>query len=102
MRQVERDRPAPRARATRSQLFTQHLVEAGVIGVSGGLIGLVLTWLGLMAVRALYADLNNVARLDWFMVFTAIALSIVAAVLAGLFPTWRACQITPAVQLKTQ
>jgi putative ABC transport system permease protein len=88
--------------ATRSQLFTQHLVEAGVIGVSGGLIGLVLTWLGLMAVRALYADLNNVARLDWFMVFTAIALSIVAAVLAGLFPTWRACQITPAVQLKTQ
>jgi putative ABC transport system permease protein len=88
--------------ATRGQLFTQHLVEAGVIGVSGGLIGLVLTWLGLMAVRGLYADLNNVARLDWFMVFTAIALSIVAAVLAGLFPTWRACQITPAVQLKTQ
>ncbi|HSX58894.1 MAG TPA: ABC transporter permease [Tahibacter sp.] len=88
--------------ATRGQLFTQHLVEAGVIGVSGGLIGLLLTWLGLMAVRSLYADLNNVARMDWFMVLTAIALSIVAAVLAGLFPTWRACQITPAVQLKTQ
>lgn len=88
--------------ATRGQLFTQHLVEAGVIGISGGLIGLVLTWLGLMAVRGLYADLNNVARLDWVMVFTAIGLSIAAAVLAGLFPTWKACQITPAVQLKTQ
>ena len=58
--------------------------------------------LGPMAVRSLYADLNNVARLDWVMVLTAVALSIVAAVLAGLFPTWRACQITPAVQLKTQ
>lgn len=88
--------------ATRGQLFTQHLVEAGVIGISGGLIGLVLTWLGLMAVRGLYADLNNVARLDWVMVLTAIGLSIAAAVLAGLFPTWKACQITPAVQLKTQ
>ena len=88
--------------ATRGQLFTQHLVEAGVIGISGGLIGLVLTWLGLMAVRGLYADLNNVARLDWVMVLTAIGLSITAAVLAGLFPTWKACQITPAVQLKTQ
>jgi putative ABC transport system permease protein len=88
--------------ATRGQLFTQHLVEAGVIGISGGLIGLALTWLGLMAVRGLYADLNNVARLDWVMVFTAIGLSIAAAVLAGLFPTWKACQITPAVQLKTQ
>ncbi len=88
--------------ATRGQLFTQHLVEAGVIGISGGLIGLVLTWLGLMAVRGLYADLYNVARLDWVMVLTAIGLSITAAVLAGLFPTWKACQITPAVQLKTQ
>ncbi len=88
--------------ATRSQLFAQHLVEAGVIGISGGLIGLVLTWLGLLAVRALYADLNNVARLDWVMVLTAIGLSVAAAVLAGLFPTWKACQITPAVQLKTQ
>lgn len=88
--------------ATRGQLFAQHLVEAGVIGISGGLIGLLLTWFGLMAVRALYAGLNNVARLDWVMVLTAIALSVVAAVLAGLFPTWRACQITPAVQLKTQ
>ncbi|MCQ4167692.1 ABC transporter permease [Tahibacter harae] len=88
--------------ATRGQLFMQHLVEAGVIGVSGGLIGLVLTVLGLTAVRSLYKDLNNVAHLDWFMVLTAIALSVAAAVLAGLFPTWKACQITPATQLKTQ
>lgn len=88
--------------ATRGQLFMQHLVEAGVIGISGGLIGLFLTWLGLMAVRGLYKDLNNVAHLDWFMVLTAIALSITAAVLAGLFPTWKACQIAPATQLKTQ
>ena len=25
-----------------------------------------------------------------------------AAILAGLLPTWRACQVTPAIQLKSQ
>jgi putative ABC transport system permease protein len=27
---------------------------------------------------------------------------VLAAVLAGLLPTWRACQVTPALQLKSQ
>jgi len=27
---------------------------------------------------------------------------VLAAVLAGLFPTWRASQVTPAIQLKSQ
>jgi ABC-type lipoprotein release transport system permease subunit len=32
----------------------------------------------------------------------AIVLAIIASLLAGLYPTWRACRIVPAVQLKTQ
>lgn len=88
--------------ASKPQLFAQHLIEAGVIGISGGVIGLALTGLGLWAVRALYANFANIARLDWAMTGTTIALSIVAAMLAGVYPTWRACQIAPAVQLKTQ
>ena len=88
--------------ASKPQLFMQHIIESGVIGVSGGLLGLVLTWLGLIAVRALYEGFDNLARLDWVMVLTTVALSIVAAVLAGLYPTWRACQVAPAAQLKTQ
>jgi putative ABC transport system permease protein len=27
---------------------------------------------------------------------------VLAAILAGLLPTWRACQVTPAIQLKSQ
>ena len=30
------------------------------------------------------------------------ALAVLSAVLAGLLPTWRACQVTPALQLKSQ
>jgi len=88
--------------ASRRQVFAQFLIESGVVGLSGGFIGLLLTGLGLYAVRALYTDYKTVAHLDWPMVATTILLAITAAVLAGLYPTWRACQVAPAAQLKTQ
>jgi putative ABC transport system permease protein len=88
--------------ASRRQVFAQHLIEAGVVGLSGGFIGLLLTGLGLVAVRSLYSEYKNVAHLDWTMVFATIALAVIAAILAGFYPTWRACQIAPARQLKAQ
>lgn len=86
--------------ASRREVFMQFLVESGVVGFSGGLLGLALTGLGLIAVRALYAQYKMVAHLDWTMVATTIALAVVSAVLAGLYPTWRACRVQPAAQLK--
>ncbi len=88
--------------ASRRDIFSQFLIESGVIGLSGGVLGLVLTGFGLLAVRALYTSYKSVAQLDWSMIVTTVALAIVAALLAGLYPTWRACQIAPATQLKTQ
>jgi putative ABC transport system permease protein len=88
--------------ASKPQLFSQYIIESGVIGVSGGLFGLLLTLVGLWMVRLLYQSYANVAHLDWVMVATTIVLAIGAAVLAGLYPTWSACQIAPAAQLKTQ
>jgi len=88
--------------ASKPQLFMQHIIESGVIGLSGGAFGLLLTFGGLWMVRLLYQDYTRVARLDWTMVAMTIGLSTLAAVLAGLYPTWRACQVAPAAQLKTQ
>jgi putative ABC transport system permease protein len=88
--------------ASKRQIFAQFLTESGVIGLSGGFIGLLLTGLGLIAVRALYASYKTVAALDWQMVTTTIVLAVAAAILAGFYPTWRACQVAPAAQLKTQ
>lgn len=88
--------------ASKPQLFTQHIIESGVIGISGGFFGLLLTLAGLWMVRVLYKEYGNVAHLDWTMVATTISLAVAAAVLAGLYPTWRACQVAPAAQLKTQ
>lgn len=86
--------------ASRREVFRQFLIESGVVGLSGGLLGLLLTGLGLLAVRALYAQYQSVAHLDWSMIAVTIVLAIVSALLAGLYPTWRACRVQPAAQLK--
>lgn len=88
--------------ASRTAIFKQQLVEVSVIGFAGGLIGLGLAGLGLQGIKAIYDAPNGMVSLDWVMVSTAIAVSITAGVIAGLYPAWRVCQIPPATQLKTQ
>jgi putative ABC transport system permease protein len=89
--------------ASRNDLFIQHLIESGCIGLAGGLLGLILALLGLEAIKAMYGDwIRDLAQLDFTLVAMAIGLAIVSALLAGLYPTWRACQVQPSVQLKSQ
>ncbi|MEO7431183.1 MAG: ABC transporter permease [Dokdonella sp.] len=86
--------------ASRREVFTQFLIESGVVGITGGMLGLVLTALGLVGVRALYTEYKSVAQLDWTMIAMTVLLAVVSALLAGLYPTWRACRVQPAAQLK--
>ena len=88
--------------ASRREIFKQCLVEAGTIGLAGGLLGLGLAMLGLWAVRQQPMSYSSLAHLDVSMLATTFALAILASLLAGLLPAWRAMQITPAVQLKSQ
>jgi putative ABC transport system permease protein len=90
--------------ASRSVLFQQYLVEAGMIGLAGGVLGLGLAWLGLAGIKAQFpSEADAVARvmvLDWNMALTAVALAIVASLITAIYPTWRACSIQPAAYLK--
>ncbi len=89
--------------ARRSDLFRQHMVEAGLIGLGGGVLGIALTWLGLRGIEVLFGEfVENLVGLDWVMMLTAVGLAIVSALVAGLYPTWRATRIMPASQLKAQ
>lgn len=76
-----------------------------MIGVAGGLLGIVMTWCGLRGIENLYADydfIQNLVRMDWSMVMLAVALAVVSALGAALYPTWRTCNITPASYLRLQ
>lgn len=88
--------------ASRAEIFKQCLVEAGTIGLAGGVIGLGLALLGLWAVRQQPASYAELAHLDPAMLLTTFVLAIVASLFAGILPAWRAMQVTPALQLKSQ
>jgi len=89
--------------ASRSSLFIQHMIESAMIGLGGGIFGLGLAWLGLRGIEMLFGEfIENVVGMNWVMVLTAVGLAIISALLAGLYPTWRASRIAPASQLKTQ
>jgi len=88
--------------ATRRDIFRQFLTETAVIGLAGGVLGLLLAFAALAVVSKQSEDLGTVAHMDVPMLLLTFAMSVTAALLAGLLPTWRACQVTPAIQLKSQ
>ncbi|MGI9261679.1 MAG: ABC transporter permease, partial [Woeseiaceae bacterium] len=88
--------------ASRKAIFNQQIVEVAVIGFTGGMAGLGLAWLGLQGIDYLYDTPAGLVRLDWVMVATAVGVSVVSGMIAGMYPAWRVCQIPPAAQLKTQ
>jgi putative ABC transport system permease protein len=89
--------------ANRGAIFGQCLIEAGVVGLAGGLLGLALTWLGLMGLRSLLSEqVNRLTHFSPTDIAIAVTLSVVATTFAGLYPTWRAAQVQPAWQLKAQ
>ena len=91
--------------ASKSALFTQYIVEAGLIGVAGGALGIGLTWLGLRGIENLFSGYDFVqylVKMDWSMVTLAVGLAIVSALAAALYPTWRACRVSPASTLRIQ
>jgi putative ABC transport system permease protein len=88
--------------ATQGAIFRQFLVEAGVVGLAGGIAGLGLSAAALALIARQARSLSVVTQMDWPMLALTFVLAIAAALLAGLLPTWRATQVTPALQLKSQ
>ena len=91
--------------ASKSQLFKQYIVEAGMIGIAGGIAGVGMTWLGLRGIENLFSGydfINYLVTMDWQMVGLAVVLAIISALAAALYPTWRAASISPAATLRIQ
>jgi putative ABC transport system permease protein len=88
--------------ASKRAVFAQLLVEAALVGLSGGVAGLLLASFGLWIVRQQPAQYAGLAHLDMPMLLATFVLAVCATVLAAVFPAWRACRLMPARLLKIQ
>ncbi|XOV88912.1 MAG: ABC transporter permease [Pseudomonadota bacterium] len=89
--------------ATRLNVISQNLVEVGIIGTAGGILGVLMTWASLAGLHSMISRAPEALfRMDGVLVFGAVAIAILTSLLAGLYPAVRACAMTPAQQLKTQ
>ena len=102
--------------ATRGDIMRQHLMEVLVLGAIAGVVGIGLAALGLRLVRKYFfwqanmpADRPEFAQvavslshLDTRMLLLAVGLSLLAAMLAGIYPAWRIGRMAPATFLKIQ
>ena len=88
--------------ATRGEIFRQSLVEAGVLGGAGAVLGLALALYGLSLVNGRLTGAEDFYAMHPLLMAGTVGLGLLAALLAGLLPTWQACQVRPALQLKSQ
>ena len=61
---------------------------------------------GLAGIRSIYGDdvdrYEQLTRIDPVVVLVTLGLSLLAGLIAGLYPAWRISHTSPAVYLKTQ
>jgi putative ABC transport system permease protein len=85
--------------ASRGAIYRQFLTEAAAIGLAGGVLGLLLTVLGMAGVGAVFEpEVARLAQLDASLLLLTV---LVATLISALYPTWRAAQVQPAWQLKS-
>lgn len=82
------------------QVFAQHLVESGLLGLMGGVLALPLTLLGMWIVRKQPVGYAPVAQFSVGVFVALVVLSIVVGMLVGILPAWRVCRLPPATQIK--
>ncbi len=88
--------------APRMAIYAQFLTEGAVIGLAGGVLGVLLTGIGVASVElVLPREIAKLAHLDVSLLATTLAVSVLASLLAALYPTFRAARVVPAWQLKS-
>jgi putative ABC transport system permease protein len=102
--------------ATRGDVIRQHLIEVTLLSIIAGLVGIGIAAIGLRMIRIFVLvrsaqfndnpDFSTIAQslshMDGQMILIAVALSLLAGVLAGLYPAWRIGRLAPATFLKIQ
>lgn len=88
--------------ASRREIYLQFLMEAATVGLAGGVLGVVLTWVGMLGIGLVFEPaIAKLAHLDPSLLALTVAVALASTVIAAFYPTWRAAQVQPAWQLKS-
>jgi putative ABC transport system permease protein len=88
--------------ASRGAIYRQFLTEAAAIGLAGGVLGLLLTALGMAGIDHVFEpEIARLAQLDASLLLLTVLVAVATTLIAALYPTWRAAQVQPAWQLKS-
>ncbi len=86
--------------AARRHVFVQHVIEAGLLGLAGGLLAWPLTLLGLWIVRMQPVAYAGAAHFSGAVFAMLMLLSLGVGLMVGVLPAWRVCRQPPALQIK--
>jgi putative ABC transport system permease protein len=85
----------------RWQVLAHIEVEAVLLGLGGGLLGIVLGWCALRVLAALPQTASFfAASLHWPLLAEAVGIAILAGLVAGALPAWRAGRLAPVDALR--
>lgn len=87
--------------APRRAIFQQHVLEAALICLTGGVLALPLTLFGLWTLRLQDSGFTDLARLDPVMFGALFVLALAVGMVTGWLPAWRASRVEPGLQVKS-
>lgn len=88
--------------ASRLAVFAQHIGEATLVCLAGGLLALPMTELGAWILRRQGDDFSPLVRSDPWMFGALFAIAIVVGTAVGIVPAWRASTVEPGLQVKSE
>jgi putative ABC transport system permease protein len=80
--------------ASQREIYRQYLIEAGLIGLIGGSFGALLTYLGVHGLGLVFEPkIASTAHVDALTLGVSVVLAVSVALIAALYPAWRASRI---------
>jgi len=86
--------------ASRRSIVLVHVIEAKLIGIGAGIVGLGLAAVAVPILNALVPDRIADANIDGTAVLVTVSVAVAVGLIAGIYPAWRATQQPPAVFLR--
>jgi len=85
----------------RAQILLLIEFEAAILGLGGGVFGLLLGWASLRILASLPETATFVSdTLEWPLLVQAMVIALVAGLIAGAVPAWRAGKLSPVDALR--